>query len=252
MPEINEIVGGLLVLSNRVRLGISPVILVKGKHSIVYDTAGPNARQYIAKELARKRIDPKKVDMLVISHSHWDHAMNPDIFPNAKILIGKEEYDYGKHVSKSDWATPTYINRLYEGHEIEKVDSEFEIDKGVKIIRVPGHTPGTLGLEVETKEGTAILGSDALFNARSFIAGIPLLVFYSKTKARASLARMKREGSIFYPGHDRPFRFDGKKLEFISNGILDIEVVMPPYMDNFHYHLDTKRLKKSLEVHNGT
>ena len=243
MPEVREIIGGLLVLSNRVRLGISPVIQVKGKHNIVYDTSGPNARQYLAKELERQKIDPKKVDTLIISHSHWDHAMNPDLFPNARIFIGKPEYEYGKHIMKSDWATPFYINRLYDGRSIEKVDSEFDIERGVKILNVPGHTPGTLGLEVETKKGTAILGSDALFSAKSFIAGMPFLVFYNKSKARESMKRMKNEGSIFYPGHDRPFTFDGKNVKFINNSVFDMKVIMPPGMDNFHYHLDTRKLK---------
>ena len=243
MPEVKEIIGGFLILSNRVRLGISPVIQVKGRHNIVYDTGGPNAKQYLAKELERQKIDPKKVDTLIISHSHWDHAMNPDLFPNAKIFIGKSEYEYGKNIMKSDWATPSYINRLYDGRNKELVDSEFEIESGVKIIGIPGHTPGTLGLEVETKKGTAVLGSDALFSAKSFLAGIPLLVFHSKQKAKESMKRMKKEGSLFYPGHDRPFTFDGKNIKFISDSVFDMQIVMPPGMDNLHYHIDTRKLK---------
>lgn len=242
MVEVNEIVGGFLLLSNKVRIGISPVIQVKGKNNIVYDTGGPNARQHLSEELQKKSIDPEKVDTLVISHSHWDHAMNPDIFPNARILLGKDEYEYGGKVSGTDWATPSYINRLYEGREVELIDSDMELETGVDLIQVPGHTPGTLALSVDIKDGRAILGSDALFNARSFLAGEPFLIFHSKDKARQSMKKMKEAGDLFYPGHDRPFKLSDGKIEYISDTRIDISAIMGPHKgDDIHYSIDTMR-----------
>lgn len=240
MIEIEEIIDGFLLLSNKVRIGMSPVIQVRGKHNIVYDTGGPNARQQLHAELQRKGIDPLKVDTLVISHSHWDHAMNPDMFPNARILLGKDEFSYGDKVIESDWATPSYINRLYEGREIEFVDSDFELEPGVEVLQVPGHTPGTLALSVETKDGTAILGSDALFNARSLLAGEPFLIFHSKEKARASMKKMKEKGDIFYPGHDRTFKLEDGKVKYLSNTKIELSAIMGPHAEkDLHYKIDT-------------
>jgi glyoxylase-like metal-dependent hydrolase (beta-lactamase superfamily II) len=58
-------------------------------------------RQYTVKDFVRPSdaiaplgITADRVTDLFITHMHWDHAGGIDLFPNARVWIQKEEYDY--------------------------------------------------------------------------------------------------------------------------------------------------------------
>ena len=39
-------------------------------------------------------ITPEQVTDIFLTHAHWDHAGGVDLFPNARVWIQKDEYDY--------------------------------------------------------------------------------------------------------------------------------------------------------------
>src|SRR5262249_33105638 len=44
--------------------------------------------------LAKLGLSPADITDVIITHMHWDHADGVDLFPNAKVWIQKEEYNY--------------------------------------------------------------------------------------------------------------------------------------------------------------
>lgn len=114
-------------------------------------------------------LEPNDVDYLMLSHLHLDHAANAKLWANAgtKIIVDEEEkkgafsfdgYNKGAHI-KSD----------YDGLELDTIGEDTEILPGIKLLRTPGHTWGTLSLQVDLADsGTMLFTSDSLYLKESY------------------------------------------------------------------------------------
>jgi len=118
------------------------------------------------------------IDMIILSHMHFDHAGNLYLFRNTKagknVWVQEEE---AKHAflcsNKYDCGYETYRGDGYIRHEFNNLDGiEFHLINGdvkladnLELLLLPGHTPGTMGLVIRTPQtGTVIFPSDAIYN----------------------------------------------------------------------------------------
>ena len=89
---------------------------------------------------------------------------------------------------------------------------------GCRVIELPGHSPGSIGLEVETDDGLCLVTGDAVHHAGVAVAGQNPLVFWNAAQADASVRRIaeasERDGALIYPGHDLPFRLREGEVEY--------------------------------------
>jgi hypothetical protein len=85
-----------------------------------------------------------------------------------------------------------------------------------RVIDLPGHSPGSIGLEVETEDGVCLIVGDAIRNAGVAQRGRHPLVFWNAEKADASIRRCVQSGALIYPGHDRPFRLRDGEVTYAS------------------------------------
>jgi glyoxylase-like metal-dependent hydrolase (beta-lactamase superfamily II) len=111
-------------------------------------------------------LKPEDIDIVVMTHLHWDHSGNTNLFRNASILIRREEVAYaiaplGIHSVFYDaptiGRTPAWLNTKFEF-----VSGDKEIAKGVSVFFTPGHTPGHQSVAVETEEGRYVIAGDAI------------------------------------------------------------------------------------------
>ena len=127
-----------------------------------YDQVGED--EYFDARLHEEGLELSDIDYVVLSHLHFDHAGNAQLFKgtDAKMVCSKDEHDFafgfdgvfsGGHL-KSD----------YDKLKWQTVDGDTELLPGVTLIQVPGHTPGTMAMRVDLPEtGTMIFTSDAVF-----------------------------------------------------------------------------------------
>ena len=58
-------------------------------------------------------VDPRDVEFVVLTHLHWDHAGNCDLFPDARVLVQRDELRYaiapGRFFRKSFLAPPVRL-----------------------------------------------------------------------------------------------------------------------------------------------
>jgi glyoxylase-like metal-dependent hydrolase (beta-lactamase superfamily II) len=105
-------------------------------------------------------VDPEDVDVMIVSHIHYDHTGNPNQFPNAKYIIGPgslELIEGSKDVEPIDnWFTPallpddkSVINQLppYTSHEWKPLGPfgktiDYFHDGSFYIVDSTGHLPG--------------------------------------------------------------------------------------------------------------
>jgi len=75
----------------------STVYLVKeGGENILIDTSSEENKKGLLEDLEKLEITPEDIDILVLTHSHWDHIGNNNLFPNAKIITSRNTEDFPK------------------------------------------------------------------------------------------------------------------------------------------------------------
>lgn len=136
----------------------------------------------LEERLGELRLGVEDMDLLILSHLHFDHAGNLRLFCGTKagkhVIVQEEEARHGFMISNIyDCQEVRYRHDGYVRHEFNGLAGiAFELVKGdvkladdLELIHLPGHTPGTMGLVVRTeKNGTAIFPSDAVYNAINY------------------------------------------------------------------------------------
>ncbi len=115
----------------------------------------------ITDQLKEIDLTPKDIDLISISHSHFDHAGQAEQFPGTKWLVNDAEY--------AAMFNGTEAEAQYEAFKsLERVtiDGDHDVfgDGTVAIIDLPGHTPGHTGLMVKLENAGTILLTGDLFH----------------------------------------------------------------------------------------
>jgi N-acyl homoserine lactone hydrolase len=106
-------------------------------------------------QLQQIGLKPSDIKFVAVSHTHPDHIGNVELFPQARLLVQKLEYD---------WPLPSGGPRFNPEHPVSKLAGDYDVfgDGSVTILSTPGHTPGHQSLMVKLpKTGTVILSGDA-------------------------------------------------------------------------------------------
>jgi N-acyl homoserine lactone hydrolase len=215
---------GLPARADKFLPGISTVALIRlNGRALLFDT-GPYAyRPILQMRLKKLGVDPGEIETVVLSHVHWDTAANADLFPNAEIVLHEKELAYAEAPSSHDADTPGYVGRALRRLRLRPVTGEQEIAAGVRLVELPGHTPGSIGALV----GNALLAGDAVTCAGDAAAGDIRYQRVYDERARQSLSRALTLAEVIYPGHDRPFRV-GPPIAYLDDYAIRIRFFTDP------------------------
>jgi len=229
MPEIRIVLSGYTFNSDQTGLGLSTVALIQGDVLTLVDVAHFGRRVLLKSALEEIGLALEDIGRVILTHAHWDHSQNTDLFPNAEIVIHSKELEYSKNPRPSDHATARYFSQTLSGQKVLEVNAETILEPGVRIIETPGHTRGHISVVVDTNKGPVCIGGDAFSDAGALYRGTPALIFWSESEARQSIRNIVAESATIYPGHDRPFRIiNNDEIEYLVEapsikftGILD-------------------------------
>lgn len=220
---------GFPITSPRGYLGWANVLLLEdGERRAVVDTGGLGDRGRLLRRMEEVGLDPRSVEVLILTHLHFDHCLNLDLFARARIVLGQSEYEYvagGAYRGQGDTGIPPFILTLLDQRDLLLVEEETEIWDGLRVLPTPGHTPGSISaVYVAAGEPTVACG-DLVKNAREFLRGP------DAAEAQASLALVCVLTRRFVPGHDRPFRIEGTGIRYEDTRAVEIQVVFDPQRD---------------------
>lgn len=158
-------------------------------------------------------LQPDEVGDVILSHLHWDHAGNHDLFPRARYHVQDREMSYctGRCMCHSFMRRPfavedvtAMVRRVYAG-QVQFHDGAGEVAPGVTVHWTGGHSQGLQIARVNTSRGWVVLASDAshyyanLEQARPF----PLLTDTAEMLNGFKLVRqLASSGDHWIPGHD--------------------------------------------------
>jgi N-acyl homoserine lactone hydrolase len=148
-------------------------------------------------------VSPEEIDIVILTHLHWDHASNNCLFPKARFIVQKQEYDY--LITPEPEAKEGYDLGLVLKTEYELVDGDGTVIPGISVVLAPGHSAGMQCVVVETRAGKYILGGDlvTLFENWEAEPHIPNGVYYDLNVMLESLEKIDGIHGIVLPGHDQ-------------------------------------------------
>jgi N-acyl homoserine lactone hydrolase len=205
--RVELLVQGWTLNTSEGRLGFCGVTLIEtGGRRILVDVAQVGRRVLILERLSQRGLSPEDIDTVVLTHAHWDHLLNADLFEHAEFVVHTDEREYVRHPHANDWATPKYTDAILGRLRVHEVREGDQVAPGVTVIETPGHTVGSISLLVDDPDGPLCVAGDALPHARSVFTGLPAIIFDREERARASIRKILDAANVVYPGHDRPFR----------------------------------------------
>jgi len=104
--------------------------------------------------LAGLKLKPGDIDIVIQTHLHWDHCSNTHKCRNAKILVTEKELAFARSPHPMMVGYPWH---LLKGLNFVPINGQYEVAPGIELIPVPGHSPGTQAVCVNTEGGRAVL-----------------------------------------------------------------------------------------------
>jgi N-acyl homoserine lactone hydrolase len=233
-PRIDVVLDGFGINTDAGRIAMCEVILIEGTSAtgspvrILVDPAHAGRRTYLTDALAARGLAPSDIDMVVLTHGHWDHVQNVDVFAHAPVYLHPDERRYCGQPHPNDWATPAWTGDILERMQVHEIAEGDEIIPGVGIVDLPGHSAGSIGITVQNERGLSLVAGDALHYASTALTRQPPLVFWDAGEALASIDRAVGMADVIYPGHDQPFRLTSdRQIEYLRPFSLTITGTLP-------------------------
>jgi N-acyl homoserine lactone hydrolase len=182
----------ILVIGNLVRAEDGSILeanststLIRSEQRlVVVDTSSRPSRPAIKTSFRQLGVFMKDVDTVVLTHPHYDHAENLDMYPNAEVLV---------HSGGED----------NEGCTI--VEGNRKLFNGVELVHTPGHTWDSMSVFVKADLNYAIVG-DAIPLEDNFRRNIPPGLNIGADTAMKSIKTIANFADIIVPGHGAPFK----------------------------------------------
>jgi len=165
--------------------------------------------QTLASQLAKTGYSPRDVNYLALSHYHYDHTGNANMFSGATWLVRQAERDVMFPDKPNDLTRPeTYAALKTAKTTIIKTDDYDVFGDGTVVIKsTPGHTPGHNVLFLKLKQTGPIVLSGDLYHypEERTLNRLPVADF-NKEQTAASRAELEtfleKTGAQLWIEHD--------------------------------------------------
>lgn len=161
----------------------------------------------VAARLADRGIRTADIDVVVISHLHFDHAGGCGQLPEARLVVSRAEWAAGHDQAMIEGGVYDPIDYDH-GHDVEEIDDGHDVfgDGRLICVATPGHTAGHQALRVELDSGPIVLTGDCVYFERMLDEMlVPRFGFDTDLQRRSMerLASMRDDGCRMLFGHDR-------------------------------------------------
>ncbi len=185
---------------------------VWSREAIAYFGLQRSPSQSVEAQLSKAGVKPEDIRYVVISHMHLDHAGNIAKFPQATFVIQNDE------LKQAWWPDEGFESgyldedfRATKRFRVMRLNGDLDLfgDGTIKVVRVPGHTPGSQILVARLpKTGTVLFTGDAVYLEENLNRDLPPgpAAQWSASSLRSGYALIRHyrdteKATIFY-AHD--------------------------------------------------
>jgi N-acyl homoserine lactone hydrolase len=160
-----------------------------------------------ANRLAELGLSVADIDVLVLTHTHFDHAGNASDFAHGEIVIHADAHAFGRE--RFQQGLPGGIPETApDGTPLpyRLISGDTELAPGFTLLETPGHAPGHLSILLRLPNtGPVILAIDAIYSALNRERGNYRIGFdpeQGRHSAERLIALAEAEGALLVYGHD--------------------------------------------------
>ena len=158
-------------------------------------------------------VDAATVRDVIVTHLHYDHIGNFDLFPAATFHLQDREMSFatGRHMGDPAQsgaydveAVIGMVREVYKGR-VRFHDGDADIAPGLSVHHIGGHTLGLQAVRVRTQRGHVVLASDASHYYANMIEKRPFPIVYDVAEMIAGWERCRAladSADHVIPGHD--------------------------------------------------
>ena len=158
--------------------------------------------QAIENALRKVGVRCENIDIVIVTHLHWDHSAGNGLFPKAKIIVQRDELLMAR--SPLPIMTHAFIKSVVEDINYTVISGDQEIAKGVKVVLIPGHTYGLQGVLVDGETKRYLIASDTFGFFKNLESDPPTIsgIYVDLKKYYESLKKISQLSAFILPGHD--------------------------------------------------
>lgn len=195
----------------KVTVPFNPQIINTGSKLVLIDTGyGPGIAPSVGllpAGMAAAGIDPKAIDVVVLSHLHPDHinglktADGKVAFPNAEIMAPSQDWAFWMSDENMAKAQDNVMMKNYFANtrkilsdvagKVTKYDWGKEVAPGITALATPGHTPGHSSFAVASGSSKILIQSDVTNIPEFFLRNPDWHVAYDINPVKAAETRHK-------------------------------------------------------------
>ena len=196
-----------------IRGGGREVVVDTGFSAAMARKRGRDHLRCPAEALRLLQCDPSSVKDVVITHLHYDHVGNFDLFPAATLHLQDVEMQYatGRHMGEERHRfayeveeVVGMVRRVYE-KRVHFHNGDEEIAPGISLHLIGGHTMGMQSVRVATRRGWVVLASDASHFYANMEQTRPFPIVFSvddMVSGYEKLRSLAASPGHVIPGHD--------------------------------------------------
>lgn len=157
------------------------LIQTEGKNILV-DVGARGTIEKVKSRLKEEGLSLNEIDLVLLTHFHLDHAYNLAYFENSRVIGWMHEWKSGETL------------------RIPEID-EYEVCKGIKLLKAEGHAEEHLAVEVKEDDGKiTIISGDAI--SKEYIEHKKVArFFYDKDLYIKSAEKILSRADRIIPGH---------------------------------------------------
>jgi N-acyl homoserine lactone hydrolase len=134
----------------------------------------------VTDRLLARGLDPLGIDLVVMTHMHYDHTGSVEAFPHSTFVVDEREWEAAIHGGFLQGYRRKLFDRGYEWRTIDfgapQVDSFASFgravdlfgDGSVRLLSTPGHTKGHTSVLLRLRSGRELLlAADAAYSRRT-------------------------------------------------------------------------------------
>jgi glyoxylase-like metal-dependent hydrolase (beta-lactamase superfamily II) len=175
----------------RARQPINVWLAQDGDNTILFDTGigdmpgkgfrdmwpeWPESKSHFLAQLDVAGFTPGDIDIVAITHLHFDHighftreidGLSRVTFPNARYLVGKDEYELTKKEAESGSGVPAFATCFFDqvapvmlAGQVDLLEGVTKVSDSIVAVPAPGHSPGHYRYDIESRGEHGIIAGD--------------------------------------------------------------------------------------------
>lgn len=172
-------------------------------------------------------IAPGDVRTILVSHLHFDHFADPQLYPNASFVVQSADLDFFRRENRpqseiraADAQSLAELDAIAAGGRLAEIAGDVRVAAGLRAVLVGGHTPGSQVFVVDRGSEPLVFACDAAHYYANLADRVPAN-YGDRGEGLAAFETIERlsAGGRWFPGHDPQVV---ERLEPVTQNVLRV------------------------------